>query len=278
MEGLTRHLPDHVPWCIFFINDIVLIAETRSDVHTKLELWRDALKSKGFKISWPKMKYIECKFSNNRSRDEEVVKIDGQKIPKRAYFRYLGSIYGKIERLRKMSHINLEPGRLIGDMRLEFYVMDDLSMKLNGKFYRITVRQALLYGTECWEIKKQGTHRLSVAEMRILRWMSGKIRRDKSRNEYIRENLGVAQIGDKMRERRLRCAGHVLCRLSATHVRRCELVQMEGSKVARGRLKRTWLEVVRKDMGTYDLRVWSLIEQNGEPRFVLPIPNVGKRL
>ena len=62
----------------------------------------------------------------------------------------------------------------------------------------------MLYGTECWAVKKQHVQKMSVAEMRMLRWMSGKTRMDKIRNERIRKNLGVASIGDKIREGRLR--------------------------------------------------------------------------
>ncbi|KAL4197606.1 hypothetical protein AMTRI_Chr04g189130 [Amborella trichopoda] len=86
---------------------------------------------------------------------------------------------------------------------------------------------------------------MSVAKMKMLRWMSGKMR---IRNESIRENLGVAPIGDKVRESRLTWAGHMWCRPSTALVRRCELVQMEGLKRARGTPKKTRLEVVRKDM------------------------------
>ncbi|KAL4179182.1 hypothetical protein AMTRI_Chr13g118790 [Amborella trichopoda] len=92
---------------------------------------------------------------------------------------------------------------------------------------------------------------MGIAEMRILRWMSGKTRRDRIRNDSIQENLGVTPTGNKMRESRFRWAGHVWCRPSTTPVRRCELVQVEGLKRARGRPKRMWLEVFRKDMATY---------------------------
>ncbi|KAL4199303.1 hypothetical protein AMTRI_Chr03g50500 [Amborella trichopoda] len=94
---------------------------------------------------------------------------------------------------------------------------------------------------------------MSVAEMKMLRWMSGRIRRNIIQNEFIQENLGVAPIGDQMRESRLRWAYHVWCRPSTTPVRRCELVQVEGLKRARGRPKWMYLEVVQKDMEAYGL-------------------------
>ncbi|KAL4204014.1 hypothetical protein AMTRI_Chr01g130060 [Amborella trichopoda] len=93
---------------------------------------------------------------------------------------------------------------------------------------------------------------MNVAKTRMLRWMSGRTR-DRIRNESIRENLRLAPKGDKMRERRHRWEGHVWCRPSTTLVRRCELVQVERLKMVRGRPKRTWLEVVQKDMRTYGL-------------------------
>ncbi|KAL4188164.1 hypothetical protein AMTRI_Chr09g42710 [Amborella trichopoda] len=94
---------------------------------------------------------------------------------------------------------------------------------------------------------------MNVTEIRMLIWMSGKTRRDRIRNESIRENLGVVPIDNKMRESRLRWAGHVWSRSSTTLVRRCETVKVEGLKRVKGRPKRTRLEVIRKDMRTYGL-------------------------
>ena len=51
MDELTRHMQDDVPWCMLFADDIVLVAETKVEVNAKLELWREALESKGLKIS-----------------------------------------------------------------------------------------------------------------------------------------------------------------------------------------------------------------------------------
>ena len=89
--------------------------------------------------------------------------------------------------------------------------------------------------------------------MRMLRWMSGKTRKDKIRNEFIRGSLGVAPIGDKMRESRLRWFRHVQRRPMTAPVRRSETIQVEGARRTRGRPKLTWVEVVKRDMATCNL-------------------------
>ena len=61
----------------------------------------------------------------------------------------------------------------------------------------------MLYGTECWAVKKQYVSKMNVAEMRMLRWMCGKTMKDKIRNERICKMLEVAPIEEKIRENRL---------------------------------------------------------------------------
>ncbi|KAL4203556.1 hypothetical protein AMTRI_Chr01g128570 [Amborella trichopoda] len=48
---LTKYLQDKVPWCMLFADDIVSIDETRNYVNINLELFGDALESKGFKLA-----------------------------------------------------------------------------------------------------------------------------------------------------------------------------------------------------------------------------------
>ena len=45
--------------------------------------------------------------------------------------------------------------------------------------------------------------------MGMLRWMCGHTRKDKIRNDHIREWVGVAPITEKLVENRLRWFGHV---------------------------------------------------------------------
>ena len=63
-----------------------------------------------------------------------------------------------------------------------------------GKVYKTVVRPAMMYGAETWAVKKTQQKKLDVAEMRMLRWMSGVTKLDRIRNERIRGTTKVGEI------------------------------------------------------------------------------------
>ena len=64
----------------------------------------------------------------------------------------------------------------------------------------MAIRPALLYGTECWSVKKNFEHKMEVIEMHMPRWMCGHILMDLIRNQEFREKLRVAPISATMRD------------------------------------------------------------------------------
>ncbi|PHT63712.1 UDP-glucose:glycoprotein glucosyltransferase [Capsicum annuum] len=183
----------------------------REGIHYLLEVWRQTLESKGFRLSRTKMEYLECKFSDSRQEDEVVVKLDSQAVCKRDSFKYLGStIQGNGEIDKDVSH-------RVG-------------------------------AVEYLPVKNSHIQKLKVAEMRMLRWMCGFTRADRVRNEIIREKVGVVSVEDKMREVRLRWFGHVMRRGMDAPVRRCERLALDGFKRGRDRPKKYWREVIKRDM------------------------------
>lgn len=80
---------------ILFAYDVVLVNETIEDVNIKLELWRNTLESKDFKLNAQKIKYIKCKFNKNRSINNVIVRYKDQVIPKKYQFIYLRPIVQK---------------------------------------------------------------------------------------------------------------------------------------------------------------------------------------
>ena len=87
-----------------------------------------------------------------------------------------------------------------------------MPFKLKGKVYKTVVRPAIVYGMEATSIKKVNEKRMDVAEMKMLRWMSGVTRRDRISNTRIRGTVKVAEMSKKVQEARLRWYGHLLRR------------------------------------------------------------------
>nr|XP_009765221.1 PREDICTED: uncharacterized protein LOC104216787 [Nicotiana sylvestris] len=81
-----------MPWCMLFANDIVMIDESQVGVKERLEVWRQTLESKGFKLSRTKTEYLECKFSAGQGEVDVDVSLESQVILSKGNFKYLGSV------------------------------------------------------------------------------------------------------------------------------------------------------------------------------------------
>ena len=105
----------------------------------------------------------------------------------------------------------------------------------------------MVYGLETVAVTKKQVEEMEVAKIKMLRFATGVTRKDKIRNEYIRSTVKVEQLGMKIREGRLRWYGHVM-RRDREYVGR-KIVEMKlPGKRKRGRPKRRFLDVVKKDM------------------------------
>jgi hypothetical protein len=76
---------------MLFVDDVVLIDESRIGVNQKLELWRQTLESKCFRLSRTKTKYMRCQF-NGENSDNGDVSLDVRVVPMNDTFRYLRSM------------------------------------------------------------------------------------------------------------------------------------------------------------------------------------------
>jgi hypothetical protein len=210
-------------------------------------LWKDALESKGFRISRTKTEYMMCDFSMT-GHEDGVVSLDGQVVDKKETFRYLGSM------LHKDGDIDEDVRHRISTSWLKWRqasgVLCDkkVPQKLKGKFYRLAIRPTMLYGAECWPTKRRHVQQLSVAEMRILCWICGHTRRDRVRNKDIRDRVGVAPIEEKLVQHRLRWFGHVQRRPPEAPVRSGVLDRVGSVKRGRGRPKLTGMRRSRETL------------------------------
>ena len=128
-----------------------------------------------------------------------------------------------------------------------------LPARVKGKVYSSVVRPAMMYGLETVVVTKKQVKEMEVAEMKMLRFAMGVMRKDKIRNEFIRGTVKVERLGMKIRESRLRWYGHVMKRDQEYVGRKIMEMELPGKR-KRGRPKRRFLDVVKEDMGKVGVR------------------------
>jgi hypothetical protein len=67
----------------------------------------------------------------------------------------------------------------------------------------------MIYDVEYWATKGQHIQKMSVAEMRMFRWICGHTRKNRIKNDDIRDKLGATPIQKKLVQHRLRWFGHI---------------------------------------------------------------------
>ena len=135
MDEVTRDIQGDIPWCMLFADDVVLVDESWTGVNQKLELWRETLESKGFRLSRTKTEYMRCDFGTT-TREEEDVSLEGQVVPRKDTFRYLGSMLqrdGDID--EDVSH-RIKAGWMKWRQASGVLCDKRVPQKLKGKFYR----------------------------------------------------------------------------------------------------------------------------------------------
>ena len=129
----------------------------------------------------------------------------------------------------------------------------------------------MVYGLETVAVTKKQVEEMEVTEMKMLRFTMRVTRKDKIRNEHIRNTVKVEWLGMKMREGRLRWYGHVM-RRDQEYVGR-KMMEMELPGKRRGRPKRRFLDVVKEDMKEVDAKemdiedrkMWRMMIRYGHP-------------
>ena len=138
--------------------------------------------------------------------------------------------------------------------------------KLKIKLYMIVIRPVLLYGAECWTVRKH-EHILEKTEMRMLRRIKRVTLGDKVKSVDIRKELGVNSIREKVREMRLHWYGHMQ-RMEENNEVRAVVDMIVPGKRPRGRR----VDCVRRDMqelritpDTQDRTFWKLRIRAADP-------------
>ena len=162
----------------------------------------------------------------------------------------------------------------------------NISRNIKTLFCKTLIRPVLAYGAETWVLSKQGEHRLSIFERKILRRIYGPVS-DGGRwrirtNQELYQLCGENDVVKFCKLSILRWAGHVI-RQDDDLSRRVLLIE-SGGKSRRGRPRLQWEDGVKEDAAKLGCRNWTVISRSkpgrmeetlegdwGSPRAVVPL-------
>ena len=90
--------------------------------------------------------------------------------------------------------------------------MRGVSLRMKGVVYKACVCSVLTYGAETWVMKAGVFQRLRATERRMLRIICGVTLRDKVESTVIASRVGVNDLEEHLRQKRLRWFGHIVRR------------------------------------------------------------------
>ena len=84
-----------------------------------------------------------------------------------------------------------------------------INIMTRGKIFNVCVGSVLLYGSECWAMRKKDKARLERNDRAMLRWICGVKISDRVSVDSLYQRLEIAPLTTLLRSRRLRWFGYV---------------------------------------------------------------------
>ncbi|XP_064104347.1 uncharacterized protein LOC135214213 [Macrobrachium nipponense] len=165
------------PWCLLYADDIVLVAENTEELEGKLERWRYILESRG--LSRKKTQYMTTELNDDQ---QTTIKLGGRNIIRVHKFKYLRSVIDNQGNMEEEINNRIQCG-WNNWMKVSGVICDrKVPIRLKGRVHKAVAIPAMTYRLEASPLKKTEGRKLNVNEMRMLRWMSGVTKKDRSKN------------------------------------------------------------------------------------------------
>lgn len=191
---------------LLYADDIILLADSRESTQKILDKWNEIIQQMDMKVNTEKTKIMKT----SGLKEQQDIKCGEDKLEYVSTFEYLGTIIsedGKMDteilsRSKKATQIYYQLNKTI-------FGKTEISTKTKNQIYNAVAVPTMIYGSETWPLTiKQGS-KMTATEMKYLRKIAGKTKRDRCKNNDIRESLKQKALVTIIEEKQLKWYGHV---------------------------------------------------------------------
>jgi hypothetical protein len=230
---------------LLYADDTALLSETETGLRLLVEKFAQVCQKRLLKINEDKSKLMIFEYGETSECD---IRVNGRFIEVVDKFCYLGCMLSKDGTGSEEIDSRVMKGRSVSGAIKKLVKEKHLSIQCARALHEGVLLPTLLYGNETLSMYERDASRLQAVEMSLLRSAIGVTRRDRIRNENIREVCGVTvSLRQRARMGRLRWFGHMKRMNETRWPKRIYESIKEGVRRI-GRPRKRWKECIEYDL------------------------------
>ena len=239
--GMWRLKPVNLT-TLSFADDLVLFGKSECDLQYNINILNNELSKRGMKINAKKTKTMLV----NRETKTHSLKLGREQLEQVKSYKYLGVMINSEGKLREEISQRIQKATAVyNHLGKAFVSKKELTTKTKMAVFNTVFCPTLLYGSETWTLDSREYSRVQAAEMKYLRRVVGKTKRDRIRNTTIRDQTKTNDIKTKIEINQLRWFGHVK-RMNDERIAKSVYNAKTQGKRPRGRPRRKWDEDIKE--------------------------------
>lgn len=216
-----------------FADDVVLVGKSKNELIRMADKLVDKCAKFGMRVNADK-----CRWMGIGEDIEDKLMIRGETVQREKHFIYLGqllSVEGQWPEICRRCAIGWSA---ITKNRSVFRA--GVNIEYKRKLWEMTILPTITYGCETWIMSERVKNKLRVTERAMERYLIGKTRKDRVRNEIVRSMTGFKDIVKVIMKRKWKWAGHIARSKDDRWSKRVMEWYPRNNKRNRGRPKDKW--------------------------------------
>ena len=183
--------------------------------------------------------------------DKLDININGTHLKQTNEFKYLGSMFTENGKLAREIETRCQKANAVSYQLAPVLKHSSISTSTKAKLINAIFLPTLTYQCQTWSLTKDLERKLVTCEMKCLRKAVNRTRRDKIRNEVIRDMAGAKPVLQHIKQQQVKWFGHITrMPINQPALRAYNTKYMYSGWRARGRPRKRWSDSVADTLRT----------------------------
>ena len=224
---------------LMFADDQAMMNNDKTQLQEHIDQLNESCETYSMKISTSKTEVMTV----SRRPDKLDININGTQLKQTNEFKYLGSMITENGKLDREIETRCQKANAVSYQLAPLLKHPSISTSTKAKLINAIFLPTLTYQCQTWSLTKDLERKLVTCEMKCLRKAVNKTKRDKIRNEVIRDMAGAKLVLQHIKQQQVKWFGHITRMPINQPALRAYNTKYSGWR-ARGRPRKRWSDSV----------------------------------